>query len=193
LDGIVKASDCRGLTEHPAGERLKKIASEIPGDLAIVEIGVYTGRSLLYMAEGSMEGNGAPVHGIDPWDLPRPSKAKYSDPEVYRYVLNAVSGNEAGFLIQLHKDFSSNVAKKWRGPKVGLLYVDSDHRYGPVLKDFADWEPHFADGAVLCWDDYHFSFPGVVKAVDELYANGRIRDLHMPEHCSRLAVARWNG
>lgn len=188
----MNAESCDGIYERPAGERLAKIASEIPGELAIVEIGVFRARSLLYLAEGSMSGNGAPVYGIDPWNLPRPSKDKYKSDETYRYAMDAIASSPAGFLVNPVRDFSTNVARSWGGPKVGLWHCDADHRYGPVMQDFLDWQPHLDEGAVLCWDDYHTAtFPGVVKAVDELYANGRIRDLHIPDGCERLAVAKY--
>ncbi len=187
----MKAEDCAGLTEHPAGRHLAKLASEIPGDLAIVEIGVYMGRSLLYLAEGSMTGNEAVVYGVDPFDLPRPSKPKYKDPATFDYAIQAITDSPAGNLIVIQKNFSVNAARSWDGPKIGLWYLDADHRYGPVLQDFEVWSEHFAENAIVCFDDYDVeTFPGVVKAVDELYADGRIHDLHVPAGCSRLAVAK---
>lgn len=183
----MRAQDCPGLTTHEAGSVLFSLAANVPADQAIVESGVYLGRSLLYLSEGATAGLGAGVWGFDPFDLPRPSKAKYSDPETYRAALENLTGSG----VTLGREFSVKAADSWDGPKVGLLYVDSDHRRGPVLQEFAAWAPHLAPDAVVCWDDHHSDFPGVVQAVTQLVEDGKVDDFWMAT--DRLAVARYCG
>lgn len=184
--------DCEGLTEDAACRWLFAAAGATPFDQSIVEIGVYRGKSLLAMAEGSLVGNCADVYGVDPWNLPRPSKAKYSSRETYEYAMGAISTSPAEYLIYPVRAFGAKVASTWRGNPVGLLYVDADHRHDPVLADYADWKPHLAPGAVLCWDDYHSDFPGVITAVNELHRRGEITKPSLAPGCSRLAVAKWS-
>lgn len=189
----MRALDCEGLMELSAGLALGRLAAKVPADEVCVEIGVYRARSLLFIAEGAAAGCRAEVVGIDPWDLDRPSKAKYKSHETYAYAQAAVAASPAGSLIRLEKNYSLDAAASWAGPKIGLLHVDSDHRYGPVLADFHAWKKHLAPGARLAWDDYHTDFPGVITAVNQLYKRGEITRPALAEECSRLAVARWLG
>lgn len=179
-----------GLTSRRAGRYLKGLAKLVPADQCIVEVGVYTGRSLLYMAEGSLAGNGAKVFGIDPWNLPRRSKPKYSSSKTYDYAMNAFQMSDAANLIVPIRDYGTAVADRWDGPKVGLLYIDADHRYLPVLEDFYAWKEHLAEGAVVAFDDYDLAtFPGVVQAVDEL---AKLNEVTKPEIVAeRMAVSMW--
>lgn len=68
-----------GLTTPEACEHLAALGMTVPADQAILEIGVFKGRSLAALATYAT----AQVVGIDPFDLPRKSKAKYSSPETY--------------------------------------------------------------------------------------------------------------
>lgn len=188
--------DCEGLTEDVACEWLYEAAKHVPAGEAIVEVGVFRGKSLLALAEGSLAGNRALVWGIDPWNLVRPSKPKYRSDETFHYAYRAISTSPAASLITPVKSFGVDVARAWDlfppSLRVGLLYVDADHRYEPVLEDYRSWKPHLAPNALLCWDDYHSDFPGVIRAVDELYERGEITKPERAPGCSRLAVARWS-
>lgn len=190
MEGPVKAEDCMGLTSRRAGRYLRGLAKEVPSDQAIVEIGVYTGRSLLYLAEGSLAGNGAKVYGIDPWNLPRASKPKYKDSKTYAYAMNAIQMSDAAHLIVPIRSYGTVIAENWDGPKVGLVYIDADHRYLPVLEDYYAWKPHLAEGAIIAFDDYDLAtFPGVVQAVDELAA---LDEIAKPKIVAdRMAVSMW--
>ena len=182
----LRPEDCPGLTTPQAGAILRDLAMNVPGDQAIVEIGVYLGRSLLYLADGAESGNGAAVYGVDPYDLPRPSKPKYSSVETYLAAKHNVQSWEN---ITLLRAFSISAAKNWEMgyPKVGLLYIDADHRKLPVLEDFAAWRPHLAPGCAVTFDDCHTDFPGVIEAVNCLWQR---RSITRPVMATdRLAVS----
>lgn len=48
-----------------------------------------------------------------------------------------------------------------------LLYVDGDHSYDAVCSDMARHGAHVRDGGLVLLDDYHWSWPGKVRWVDE--------------------------
>lgn len=179
-----------GLTTPEACEVLFNLAAAVPTGRSIVEIGVYRGRSLLALAEGSYWGEQVPVIGIDPWDLPRESKPKYSSNETYQAALDNVAASPAGHLVVLSRTFGVQAAARFSADtygSVGMLYIDADHRKLPVLADFAAWEPHLAPGAVVAFDDCHSDFPGVVEAVNCLWQKRKIS--HPQMLTDRLAVS----
>lgn len=48
-----------------------------------------------------------------------------------------------------------------------LLYVDGDHSYEAVCSDMARHTPLVRDGGLVILDDYHPSWPGKMKWIDE--------------------------
>lgn len=52
-----------------------------------------------------------------------------------------------------------------------FVFIDAAHSYEAVRRDIRDWEPKVRKGGWLGGHDYHFSHPGVVKAVDEAFRN----------------------
>ena len=176
-----------GIYETAAGEYLQGLAAQVPVDQAIVEIGVFQGRSLAFLAMGAKPG--VRVFGVDPWNLPRKSKPKYSSDETYRTVRKVFSLIPQ---VELVRDFSVEAAVKYRGPKIGLLHIDADHTEAGVRSDFGAWRRHLAPHAYVCFDDYHKGdFPGVIKGVDGLVRSGALEPVYRPEGTSRLAVSRY--
>ena len=68
---------------------------------------------------------------------------------------------------------------------VDFIFVDADHRYGPVKNDSAKAFEMLAPGGVIVWHDYPF-FSGVKKALDEIAQTKEI--VHLEG--TRLALYR---
>lgn len=159
--------EVKGWLSDKNGRWLASLASEVPEHQAIVQVGVYHGRSCFYMAVEAK----ATVYGIDPWDLPGERKTSkgepFTDPEhrlaAYRHRENL--GLEDG--VEFIRGFSVEVAKGW-GIPVGLLMIDGEHTHEASLADARAWEPHLAPGAVVAIDDVTPKFAGVEKTVEVL-------------------------
>jgi hypothetical protein len=54
-----------------------------------------------------------------------------------------------------------------------VIFLDGDHTYDAVKADIEAWLPKLKAGGVLCGHDYGI-FPGVEKAVEEIFANKRL-------------------
>lgn len=52
----------------------------------------------------------------------------------------------------------------------GIVHLDASHDYETVLQEAQAFWPLLAPGGYLAGDDYHASWPGVVRAADELAA-----------------------
>lgn len=173
-----------GHTKPVAGRRLFELAKKVPQDQAIVEIGVFMGRSLCYLASGAKAGLGAHVWGVDPWDLPgerypyhwlaeRPTRHRFTKPETREQAEKNVAELKLDN-VTLVRSLSVDAGKVWENPEIGLLHVDGDHRYEAVMGDWEAWSPHLAKGAVVCFDDHVKTCPDVMTAVAEIVASGEL-------------------
>ena len=190
-----------GLTPVPVCQELAQLAAAVPADQAIVEIGVYKGRTACWLGAGARSGYGAHVWAVDPWDLPgdrRPYnycggsrkaqriRAAFTSAATRQRAAKAVADCGLTEQVTLVRGFGQDYARGWSGPAVGLLYVDGDHNV--ARGDIDAWWPHLAADAVIAVDDYEPRFDKVVADVDQLVASGLVAQFRV--HHGRLAVMR---
>jgi len=59
------------------------------------------------------------------------------------------------------KEYSQNVA--WGGPQLDFLFIDGDHTYDAVLRDYTTWKSWLKIGGLLAIHDSRMSRPGGAK------------------------------
>jgi predicted O-methyltransferase YrrM len=188
-----KLRDLRTLTPLATLEPLYDLAALVPADEAIIELGTYRGASACWLAAGAQSGLGAHVWTIDPHDLPgyRTTTGRgrggldFTDPAIRLDAERQIREVGLAEHVTMIRDFSVEAGQTWAGPKVGLLFIDGDHRQDAVRKDFAAWEKHLSPDAVIAFDDHNESHPGVPAAVQALVDKGIISE---PALFDRLAV-----
>ena len=135
----------------------------------ICEIGSWKGRSTRALVDNAL----GTVLAVDTWagsggedDL-----AKVDDPEkLFQEFLTNMAGVPEGKLTIL-KDTSLNAAK-WcaeNNTLFDMIFIDADHSYESVKADILAWFPLLSEGGIICGHDYIYSWPGVVKAVNEIF------------------------
>jgi hypothetical protein len=167
--------EVQGLITPDVGAALRHLASKVPADQAIVELGSYKGMSTAHLATGAKEGHGAHVWAIDPWDLPGNVYGKhgYSAPIVRDEFERQLRGLRLWSKVTPLRAFSTEAAATWTGPVVGLLYIDADHAEASVRADIQAWTPHLSPDATVAFDDLDTPRnPGVRVVVEELAAAG---------------------
>lgn len=167
----MKPEDLSGLIDADQGEVLRSLASQVPGDLAIVEVGSFRGKSTAFLADGARGGGGSRVYAVDPWDLPGNPYGKhgFSAPEVREDFEAQLKACRLWSRVTPVRAFSVDAAARWMGPKIGLLYIDGDHEEAAVRADVAAWSKHLAADHVIVFDDLDTKRnPGVRVVVDEL-------------------------
>lgn len=148
--------------------------------VCIVEIGTWTGKSSIAMAD-LVSRSGGEVHCIDPWSDPSQERTPFvmqlctqmgGDDFLYDcFVANV--GDRLGKTIIPHRDLSEIVAKSW-DKQIDFLFIDGDHRYEEVKKDIQLWRPHMKPGGLIAGHDFAIpEFPGVSKAVQEQFKHVR--------------------
>lgn len=183
----------RGATPEDIGVTLADMAAQVNADHAIVEIGVFQGRTALLMAWGAGQGHGAHVWGIDAWELSANTyDAPFKTIESRNWANYNVKATGYSDRVTLIHGFSLDQAESWDGPEIGLLFIDGDHSYEGARQDILKWSVHLAPGATIAVDDYgHPDWPGVAQAVDALVSEGVLESIQIFH--DRLAVTKLVG
>lgn len=124
--------------EHLAHARIAKICKA-----GIIEIGVLYGDTSKIMAEANAQ---IPVFGIDPLIPDSMNDKLVGNLE----LIEANTKNVPNF--KLIKDFSFNVVKNWEH-KIDYVFIDGDHNYEAVKKDYEDWLPKLDAGGFISFHD----------------------------------------
>lgn len=149
-------------------------AAEAPPGSTVVELGVFCGRSLAYLA-GVLKPKGCRVVGVDsflgspefetgvkfegkPWaEAPRGILATMA-------IQNLEAAGVLGEVSLVVSD-SARAAELFSDGSVWAVFVDADHSYEGVRRDIAAWWPKVAPGGYVAGDDWRPDFPGVERAV----------------------------
>jgi predicted O-methyltransferase YrrM len=164
----------RGFLLPLEGYALMKLAAQGSGIGAIVEIGSYMGRSTCWLATGSKSVFREKVVAVDHFTgspehqagaaCAEPALATEGStfPEFQRNIQKA---GLADYVTPIRKP-SEEAAKEWNGP-IRLLFIDGDHSYESVSRDFALWSPFVVQGGLICLHDVNSS-PDVTRFYQDL-------------------------
>jgi predicted O-methyltransferase YrrM len=151
----------------------------------IVEVGSYRGRSTVALARGAAAGHSPRIYAVEPHEHFVGVLGGVFGPEdraaFYRNMLRTGAYEQ----VRLLNTSSEVVAAGWSQP-VALLWLDGDHVYESVRRDFDAWEPHLLPECDLVLDDADDPELGPYRLVQELTADrwervgqvGRLAHLH---------------
>ena len=157
---------CEGFLSLPEAELLYASACAVPAGSNIVEIGAYRGRSTVSLALGAKE-VGAIVYSVDHHPTYEAGGTQYSMADNQAYYANIAHYN-VGDVVKTINLPSDMVWKIWMND-IALLFIDGDHSYEQVERDFGLWSV-FADTVVL--HDTAGFHPGVSQLLNEILAGG---------------------
>lgn len=163
---------------------LTRFAEE--ADKTIVEIGAaFGGSSSIFILHA---GPRVTVHSIDPFITDSMSPFRATEERCFasvKRVLRACNKESALLRWQLHRRYSYDVVANWSTP-IDLLFIDGDHRYEAVRKDFDDWFPYITPGGLMILHDsrrlpglpaylFNRGWPGPTQLASELTASPGLR------------------
>lgn len=148
-----------GLTSYRTAKLINFAASLMADDECYLEIGVFTGFSLM----AAHYYNSRTCIGIDHFN------SFGIEPDVMRNQckknIEYLTRSQNQGVLVIDGDFK-NVTKEMVGRSIGVFYVDGGHSYEDTLAQ-VDWgTPFLSDEAVILFDDV--CFPGVKQAVDDV-------------------------
>ncbi len=133
---------------------------------AIVEIGSWKGKTTTLLAKASQAVRGKQVYAIDP-HKGGPDQEKSGYKEVNTEAEFRKNIRDAGLedIVIPMVMTSERAAKEWNKP-IGLLWIDGDHSYELVTKDFLLWSPHLSQTGIIALHDT-YSWEGPRRVVKE--------------------------
>lgn len=165
--GILAAHEIEGWMTDQELLWLAEVAAD---KKVIVEFGSHCGKSTRALADNSP--NDARIYAVDPWT------GEYKDSESNQWdVLGGSRFNDfqrnlfnhinVGRVIPVKK-FSKDF--RLENEKADFVFIDGDHRYEVVLDDIVNALSWTKPGGIVSGHDYdHENWPGVAKAVDEMF------------------------
>lgn len=149
-------------------QRFVENCASIDGD--VVEIGSYMGKSTPWLARGAKK-VGKTVCAIDTFEGSEEHKKDLKERGISlldKFRENMSKKGVSDF-IKTVVGFSYNVHDKIE--KISLLFIDGDHSYEGVKKDFDLYSGKVSVGGYIAFHDAHHTWPGVLQFVNELMKN----------------------
>ena len=141
-----------------------------------LEIGVHNGSSMSYVVT-----NDKPIkcYGIDLFDDTYGHYLKEDKIRLERTTLN-ISKNNLKSKVKLIKGNSTNndtineLKKQLRGNKIDVLFIDGDHSYEGVKKDFINYSDFVRSNGLIILDDFdptYKTYPEIRQFAFEMFRN----------------------
>tara|TARA_B100000287_G_C20626358_1_gene777985 strand:+ start:401 stop:973 length:573 start_codon:yes stop_codon:yes gene_type:complete len=134
-------------------------------DLNMIEIGSYMGESTMLFASTGLFNE---IHVIEP----HKGSEDFNDEHGYDwdFIKKEFETNLRVFdNITHHVDFSHNISDRFENESIDFVYIDADHSYEGVKRDIQLYLPKLKKNGLMAGHDYHEVWPGVVRAVDEIF------------------------
>lgn len=152
----------------------------------IVEVGSYRGGSTVFLGKGSIDGFNAPVYAIDPHKSFIGVLGGVFGPKDRTVFYRAMLENECSEIVSLINLSSELFCTSWKEP-ISLLWIDGDHSYEGVKRDFESWLPHMQLDGTIAFDDATDPALGPRKLIDELVASKQFAEV---TNVGKIAVMR---
>jgi predicted O-methyltransferase YrrM len=144
-----------------------------PSGSKFVEVGVYKGKATAFLGvEIINSGKDISLTAIDIFD-PMPTEmlqgVSYSFDE---FMVNMKPITDAEkFDFSVIKGECIKTAKQFKKQSIDFIFIDANHDYEFILKDIKSWLPKLKKGGIIGGHDFTDNWPGVKKAVKEMFGN----------------------
>ena len=172
---------------------VRDLAKSLKRAPRILEVGSWLGETAIVMSDA-----GGIVHCVDTWngtpgDYTGALAEQAGGTQAVYDEFKRRCGERLDTSIYPWRRTSSDAAKmSWK--QFDLIFLDADHSYLAVKDDILGWWPHLKAGGFLIGHDYKTKqFPGLTKAVQELFDKDVIEEV---AHCtsgSLFLIEKWAG
>lgn len=157
---LERASGVDGLTKQSELELLYRLASEMPGEAVVVEVGSYRGRSTLAIAAGLESVSNPRLFAVDTF-AGDPDWKERDRPEEARAIFDR---NTRGIpFLHVIQAESVVAATDFADATVDWVFIDALHDYRSVVVDIRAWAPKVKPSGLFSGHDW--ARHGVTDAV----------------------------
>jgi predicted O-methyltransferase YrrM len=167
-----------GIEGWMATVELEWLAQQARRSNIIVEIGSWKGRStkaLSYASRGV-------VYTVDHWTGCEDSANKIAGTigadvlvgEFYRNLTDEIQSGRCVPIRSESEPASKFLADVLKDRRIDMVFIDGNHAYEAVIRDIKIWEKLLTPHGLLCGHDYSENWPGVVRAVNELFPSRKL-------------------
>jgi predicted O-methyltransferase YrrM len=161
------------------GEYLAYIASLVPDNGVVVELGSHKGKSTCYIGSALKQSGkkNVSLHCVDLWTIGdinkqystlrpnRPYGEMYHSQGAYNLFNSQTKRLGISDLIVPHIIDTVELSKTWEIP-IDFLFIDADHLYEGVHADWENWNGFVKKGGYVSFHDYNNEWEGVQRVVD---------------------------
>ena len=188
FDRIARHFKQDDMGSFPERGYLFQLASDLPANAQVVEVGSWMGASTCFIA-GGLKGEGAKIFAVDNFQglsTCGEDSAWYnrhfkqlganSTLEIFRANFAAL-----GFTARSEPVVSDSLAAaQTLAPKRGtidFIFIDGDHSYDACKADIVAWTPFVKRGGVVAFHDFGSRADGVTRAIFEEIKAGRFAEI----------------
>lgn len=172
LSSIKKFTDkTEGFLHDAEGQLLYKLAKQCTGKGVIVEIGSWKGKSTIWLAKGSLAGKKVKIYAIDPHTGSKEHRIKINKLNTFTEFKQNIKKANVEKIVNPIVKTSEKALENFNKP-IELLFIDGDHSYKMVKKDFKMWSPKLIDKGIIAFHDTT-NWPGPKKVVSEFIFNSK--------------------
>jgi len=148
----------------------------------LVELGAWKGRSSAFLiVEAKNKSPDIQVHIVDTWGGNPCDGSQDETAGVYEKFISNMSPLNG--LFHAHKMKTIEATDLFEDKSLDAVFIDADHSYEAVKLDIINWMPKIRKGGILAGHDYTRSWPGVIKAVDEIMPDAKKTDFCWIKQC----------
>lgn len=184
--GIPKANQIFTYTNNHELKTLYNLASNCCQGSVALEIGSHLGASSCYLAAGLAQVNGH-LFCVDTWQnetMPEGDQDTFAE---FQKNINGVNKQ-----ITAVKKRSDEISTYDIQVPLNLVFIDGDHSYTSVKKDFDCVQQWLAEDGIIAFHDFSIStFPGVTRVIGEALASGKWMFVGCVDTLVWIKRARW--
>jgi predicted O-methyltransferase YrrM len=133
-----------------------------------VEVGTWLGQSASFMAvEIANSKKNIDFYCVDTWEgsEEHQNDERITKNKLFETFLNNIEPVKE-YIIPMRMR-SDEACNHFKDESLDFVFIDANHEYEQVKKDLQLWYPKVKKGGFFCGHDYHPTWAGVVKAVNE--------------------------
>lgn len=156
---------------------ISSIASKLPKNATVVDLGTYMGSSASVLAEAT-EILHSKIYTIDTFE----NHNDYNDSRTIGIRETAADNLKNYKNVTIINEKSSEASKKFEDKSIDMIFIDADHTYLEVKKDILTWLPKIKEGGIMSGHDYNQKFIKVTDKVVKAVQKAVLLDIHSDGH-----------